>query len=145
VQSARLKVGRSVLRVVLAIVDLVERFPQDRLLPALAANVHPLPPGTLVVRPGLPRMLFTDPASVTVAGAHPRSLSQGDAAMLGLVTRIKTSFSPTHIAIAIPFDSDADFRSHGTTPSPRSAEVHYQKWCDTIHAAGIKWVPTGEN
>lgn len=54
-----------------------------------------------------------------------------------LIQCIVNGFRPTHIAISQPFDSDADFRSHGKVPSPLSAEAHYQYWTDKIHSYNV--------
>lgn len=59
-----------------------------------------------------------------------------DAEILDLITRI-LDFQPTHIALSQQMDTTAQFIANGTTPSPRTNEAHIQKWCDTIHNAGV--------
>lgn len=66
-----------------------------------------------------------------------------DAQILQVCQTIVNNFHPTHIAIAIPFDSTADLNANGVFPSPRTAEAHYQKWCDTIHALGVNVLHRG--
>lgn len=64
-----------------------------------------------------------------------------DAFILQLVTEIKNVFRPTHIAISTPLDAHADYPD--PKPSARTAEAFTQKWCDTIHNAGLGVIHRG--
>jgi hypothetical protein len=68
---------------------------------------------------------------------------QTDTVIQTVINLLVKTFNPTHIAIAAPLNTDAQFRAAGTIPSPRTAETYYQKWCDTIHAAGSKVLHRG--
>lgn len=44
---------------------------------------------------------------------------------------------PTHIAIAIPLDQNAEFLAHGHVPSPLTVDEFTRVWINAIHNAGI--------
>lgn len=64
-----------------------------------------------------------------------------DAQIQQVITSLVKVMKPTHIALAIPMDTDAQFRAVGSIPQPRTLAVLTQKWADTIHQAGcgILW------
>lgn len=52
---------------------------------------------------------------------------------------LAANFNITHVAIAVPLEAQADWVSAGVVlPSPRTVENYTKKWCDAIHAAGLK-------
>jgi hypothetical protein len=66
-----------------------------------------------------------------------------DANILQLVTMLRDTLNLTHIAIATPINSNAEFIAEGTTPSPRTAENHYLAWTNAIHSVGLKVLHRG--
>jgi hypothetical protein len=53
-----------------------------------------------------------------------------------IVASLKT-LNLTHIAIAVPLNSNAEFLAHGNNPSPRTVEQFTAAWANAIHAAGL--------
>lgn len=61
-----------------------------------------------------------------------------DSDIMNLVTAIYGGLKPTHMAVSMPLDPQADFITNGNFPSPRTVDANFKIWFDTIHASGAK-------
>lgn len=61
-----------------------------------------------------------------------------------ILNLVKTSFpGTTHIAVSVPTNTNAEFQSHGTNPSPLSVEDFTSLWIDEIHSHGYSVILRG--
>lgn len=86
----------------------------------------PAPSGTLRYRAVDVMKLTKD-----VVNAQP-----SDATIAAIVASAK-ALNATHVAIAVPLDSNAEFLAQGNNPSPRTVEQFTAAWANAIHAAGM--------
>src|SRR5262245_19184747 len=64
-----------------------------------------------------------------------------DAAIENIIDVI-CSMNVSYVGHATPVDENDDYAG-SNVPSPRTAEAFYKKWCDTIHAEGVKVLHRG--
>jgi len=61
-----------------------------------------------------------------------------DTLFQNVINLVKNNFpGVTHVSIAVPINSDAQFTGYGNKPSPRTPEAFTDFLLDTIHAAGF--------
>jgi len=60
-----------------------------------------------------------------------------EAEINAIVQSYVATLQPTHIAISIPLDSNADFLAHGYVPAPLMIEDFTRVWIEAIHRAGV--------